>query len=1002
LAKATQDKRIAAGIPMTDSLYGQYCKPKLQELLHALKLDEEYVQANGDYLTTGDGRQVLDFVGGFGATILGHNHPRLKAVIADSLENNLAIHTQGAVRQDAAKLAERLSQLASDRCRYLVNFSNSGTEAVEAALKHAYKNHFDHVRREYERISRALEDFYVRLQNSDKDVTVPNGKSLNKFRDDLDEHNLGQFESFQNNPQVIAFDESYHGKSTSALKMTFNKSYREAFEGLSAIRPHFINPDNPERIAEIAEEQVCVFYYPVVNQTAIEIRTYRVTAVMAVILEVLRGEGGIRPLPEKTLQYLVEHYKRLKLPLIVDEIQTGCGRLGSVFSYHRTPLAGIDPDYITLSKALGGGLSKIGATLIRADIYDQDFGILHTSTFGEDALSARVANQFLDILSADSFALCQQVLNKGEYLRKHLNDVKQDFPELILDIRGDGLMFGIEFSDLKSCSPFFRSTGKQGALSLLISSYLLTYHSIRVFSPLTTMLKGSPGKKRQSIIRIQPSAYIKEEEIDRLITALREVLEIIRANNEYALIYHLIGEPVPHRERATCREIPVKWPIMQTDKSIDARTGFIAHPTGIENLIEYYFPSFENYPHDKDATVAWWNRIARFLEPVHCRSDYIRSRGFVLENNIVFVPYLPGYLNQEGKPRYIEQEIRDKVQDAVTIAKELGDDNIPVTMVGLGAYTSIVTQNATAINDYEVPVTTGNAYTAALTVQGIFREAELQGLELNQARIAVIGANGNIGNVLARILSLYAGQLVLMGSASSTSLPRLKATRQACYAEVLGAAASGNRDMVDGLGEDLLRWIDEQAPTTSGLLQTGDPDARDRPDLPGLAKELDDLIGTPAGPAGAITVSVNEKELHDCDVIVIATNSENPDLVTPQMVKPGAIVCCASMPSNISPQFDDQSNQYCAFDGGLAHLPEDSEIDFVGMPGNQLAYGCLSETLLLGFDGQNHSFSKGQFDPDQVYKTIELADSYGFALGELMLHNKPVGGHRGEETARDV
>ena len=121
----------------------------------------------------------------------------------------------------------------------------------------------------------------------------------------------------------------------------------------------------------------------------------------------------------------------------------------------------------------------------------------------------------------------------------------------------------------------------------------------------------------------------------------------------------------------------------------------------------------------------------------------------------------------------------------------------------------------------------------------------------------------------------------------------------------------------------------------------------------------------------------------------------------PYMVKDGAIVCCASMPSNISPEFDAAPDRYCAFDGGLARLPEESEINFVGMPGEQMAFGCLSETLLLGFDGQNHSFSKGQFGPDQVYKTIEMADSHGFGLGDLMLHNRKLHAD-GERDPADV
>jgi len=153
---------------MNPTLYGSYCRPKLQELLSALKLDQRFVKAKGDYLQASEGIQILDFVGGFGTTILGNNHPELVKVMCEALQNDLVINAQGAVRPEAATLAERLSKLASDEARYLFHFSNSGTESVEAALKHAYKKHFDRVRREYERISRTLENFYVELGSADE------------------------------------------------------------------------------------------------------------------------------------------------------------------------------------------------------------------------------------------------------------------------------------------------------------------------------------------------------------------------------------------------------------------------------------------------------------------------------------------------------------------------------------------------------------------------------------------------------------------------------------------------------------------------------------------------------------------------------------------------------------------------------------------------------------------------------------------------------------------
>ena len=790
---------------------------------------------------------------------------------------------------------------------------------------------------------------------------------------------------------MIAFKGSFHGKSTSALKVTFNKSYREGFEGLSSIRTVYIDPDTPQRLPEIINEHICTFYYPVLNGNTVTLRPIVITCVIGFILEIVLGEGGIRPIPDKTLQYLTDQHEKLAIPYIVDEIQTGCGRTGSIFAYSQTPLRDIQPEYITLSKALGGGLVKIGATMIAKHIYDHDFGILHTSTFGEDEYSSRIALRFLNLLTKDDNALLTQVETKSQRLMAKLQQLQKLYPAIIKDVRGRGLMIGVELTALEGRSPFFRSSGKQGVLSLLIASYLLHYHDIRVLAPLTTMLKGNPGKLRLSIIRIQPPATISDEEIDRLYEALKEVLEIIDCNNEFCLVGHLSNTAVAKDKRIHPTRFPALWPITTESSHIDARTGFVVHPTRLKNLLEYYFPSFHQYDFAENGLFNWWNSVSRFLEPIHVRSSYISSNDYILENNMVFVPYLPEYIAADH-PLNIQQEMRDKVQDAVTIAKELGDDNIPVSMVGLGAYTSIVTHNGQDINDYEMPITTGNAYTTALTLMGVMRAAEQRGLDLSKASVAIIGATGNIGMVIAQILSLNIGKLKLVGRDDKDNLYRLRIVHQQCLFEILKVIHNEKqahkvfRDtQLTGVGRDVYQLLE----TNQGdkfrhiITQFQAPEI-----LIKTAVELEKLLTQTENSLyqDNVQLQLGFKGLHDCDVIITATNSPNPELIRPDMVKPGAIVCCASVPSNLSEAFEQHLDQFLAFDGGLAQLPENSTVDFVGMPGGQLAYGCLAETFLLGFDGHNHSFCKGRLTTEQVYQTMSMAHAHGFDLGQLKLN----------------
>lgn len=964
--------------------YKHYCKPKLSQLLSSLGLDQNYTKAEGNYLITDNGKKVLDCVSGFGSAILGHNHPELINELVTNLTELTPIVAQGSIQSDTAVLAERLNQYTPSEEKYLVHFSNSGAESVEAAIKHAYKVHYDKIEKEYERITRVLDDFYYQYENSENKPILPNNKKLVDFRDDLDEYNLEQFELFKNKPVMISFKGAYHGKTTSSLKVTFNKSFREAFEGLSAIQNVFIDRDKPEKISETLKQEVCTFYYPVITHNEVTLKPITLTRVMGLIFELIMGEGGIIPLPNSTLKYLAKMHSSLELPYIIDEIQTGCGRLGEIFYYAKTPLAEISPDYILLSKSLGGGVSKIGATLIKESIYEQDFGILHTSTFGEDKLSSKTSIKMIDILTKDENAILNNVTSKGKYLKQELRKIQKEYPNVIKEVRGKGLMIGVEFTSLDERSPFFRAAGKQGVLSLLAASFLMYHHNIRVLAPISTMLKGNPGKKRLSIIRIQPAAIIEQHEMNELILALREVCKIINNNNEYCFVGHLAGTPPTGKDRKDCSNFEARYPMNDEYRHIDARVGFILHPTTTSKLVEYYFPSFESYNWKEKGLNTWWNTISRFLEPVHVKNEYISSNDFVVEMALVFVPYLPEYVTH-AKEAYLQKEIRDKIQDAVTIARELGDDNIPVSIVGLGAYTSIATRNGESINYYEMPITTGNAYTVGLSIQGVICAAEKRGLNLSTAKLAVVGAGGNIGSVVAQILAPRVGQVMLVGSdTGASSLFRLKYTRRQCIYEILKEISNLSDIETAQLGtvaKFISSYINKKNINLNEINST-----QSKADF--IIEEIEKHLNHTKND-DLFSLLTNLDKLKNADIIIVATNSADKALINPSQVKPNAIICGTSVPSNLSQEFSN-SKQILAFDGGFAQLPDESTINFVGMPKDGLAYGCLAETLVLGFDGQNHSFSKGPLTSEQVYKIMDVAQTHGFDLGTLKLNDKPL------------
>lgn len=1010
--------------------YAGFCRPKLCDLLESLGLNVAFSRARGAhlYMDAEDGTEVevLDLVGGFGAGLLGHNNPELKELLKSELDADVPFLAQSSQRRDAGRLAEQLNRALPARTPYLCHLCNSGAEAVEAALKHAYKVRFDALRRQFERISRDIEWFLRDTERNHPDIETPGGiRDLGKFRDDLDEHNLAEFERFRQNPVVLALKGSFHGKTASALKVTFNRTYREGFEGLSALRPEFLDFADVERLHEIQRSHQIEFVVPRVEDGRIVVEQVSASRIVALCIEIIQGEGGIRPLPDGVLQALADQHTRFGIPYIVDEIQTGCGRTGAFVAYGATPLGQIDPEYITLSKALGGGLVKIGVLLVRESVYDPDFGILHTSTFAEDELGCRIASRVLDILSRDDNRFMRSVAEKGEYLLAGLRRLQHKHPEVVREVRGRGLMIGVEFTDLQDKGPLFRYGVRQGFLSLLVASYLLHHHRIRLLAPLSTLMKGNPGKRRLSVLRIQPAEDIDRAEMDRVLDALDEVFGVVSQNNDGVLVGHLVGVPPSDADRRAPPIMEVTNPVPDRRVDFDARVGFVVHPAHLDQVLRYYFPSLEGRV-EKERLASWWNALSRFLEPDVIHTDYISSDGFVVEANLVSVPYLPRHLvevytkgGRTPNPARLDalrlQEVQDKIQDAVTTAKELGDDHIPTSIVGLGAYTSIVTDRGTAVNDYEVPITTGNAYTAGLMVEGILKAAEIQNIDLAAARAVVVGAAGNIGAVLSALLTGYVGSLKLVGRNSAAGIERLRRTRVECLLYLARRVREQFRDTgslqdihLGGLGDRIMQEIvlpalrDPARPSVwtrvERWLRGKDEDVRELGSL--LEAALDRQGGVEQSPYISIHVSV--EAVRDCDVVTVATSSPESRLITPEIVKRGAIVSCASVPSNLSVAFKDHMDEFLAFDGGYARLPEGAEIRCIGLPENGMAPGCLSETLLLGFEGVSGSFARGAISPEQVELTLRMAERYGFALGDFKLNGSAVleSAHSGNGNGR--
>ncbi|UCD34095.1 MAG: aminotransferase class III-fold pyridoxal phosphate-dependent enzyme, partial [Nitrospiraceae bacterium] len=180
-----------------------------------------------------------------------------------------------------------------------------------------------------------------------------------------------------------------------------------------------------------------------------------------------------------------------KLLLILDEIQTGMGRTGKLFAYEHF---GIKPDIMTLAKGLGGGVA-IGAVLARDAVAASFQPGTHASTFGGNPLACAAATATMETLLEDGFMLdsCQRA---GRYFAGRLEKLKKDFPSTIIDVRGEGLMRGLELT--MAGGPVVEACAKRGILINCTSG---------------------------NVLRFTPPLIVVEKEIDYLIDVLEDIFE---------------------------------------------------------------------------------------------------------------------------------------------------------------------------------------------------------------------------------------------------------------------------------------------------------------------------------------------------------------------------------------------------------------------------------------------------------------------------------------------
>ncbi len=216
--------------------------------------------------------------------------------------------------------------------------------------------------------------------------------------------------------EIITFQGSFHGRTLATLAAAGNTKYLEGF-----------GPDMPGFVV-----------LPTGDRAAVEAAIRPTTA--AIMIEPVQGEGGVRTIPADDLRWLREITKKHGLLLLLDEVQTGMGRTGKLFAHE---WAGITPDVMAVAKGLGGGF-PIGAVVATAEAAKGMTAGTHGSTFGGNPLATAVANAVLDVMLEPGFL--DEVHAKAARFNQALASVKDEHPDLVLDVRGMGLLTGVRLA----------------------------------------------------------------------------------------------------------------------------------------------------------------------------------------------------------------------------------------------------------------------------------------------------------------------------------------------------------------------------------------------------------------------------------------------------------------------------------------------------------------------------------------------------------------------------
>ncbi|MFC0598632.1 aspartate aminotransferase family protein [Streptomyces palmae] len=417
-------------------LHSRHLNHQLPRMLRTIGFDKVYERAEGAYFWDTEGQDYLDMLAGFGVMGLGRHHPVVRQALHDVLDAQLADLTRFDCPPLPGLLAERLLRYAPHLDR--VFFGNSGTEAVETALKFA---------------------------------RYATGRR-----------------------RMLYCSHAFHGLTTGSLSVNGEEGFRRGFAPLL--------PDTAVELGDLA---------------ALE-RELKRGDVAGFVVEPIQGKG-VHTAPPGFLRAAQELLHRHKALLIADEVQTGLGRTGTFFAYQHEE--GVEPDLVCVAKALSGGYVPVGATLGKDWIFKKVYSamdrvLVHSASFGSNAQAMAAGLAVLAVMEDEQ--IVERARRTGDLLRTRLAALVDRY-EMLHEVRGRGLMIGIEFGRPRSLGLRSRWTmlqaARKGLFAQMVVVPLLQRHRI------LTQVSGD----HLEVIKLIPPLIIGEPEVERFVAAFTAVMD---------------------------------------------------------------------------------------------------------------------------------------------------------------------------------------------------------------------------------------------------------------------------------------------------------------------------------------------------------------------------------------------------------------------------------------------------------------------------------------------